>query len=75
MINKNQYMKKPVFSGHESFACKSHWLKRGYDFVLAGHSFNNEDGIVLTMKMLLCTLELVRIWSIPLSIGCEHLGY
>ena len=31
-------MKKPVFSGHESFACKSHWLKRGYDFVLAGHS-------------------------------------
>ena len=58
-------MKKPVFSGHESFACKSHWLKRGYDFVLAGHSFNNED----------CTLELVRIWSIPLSIGCEHLGY
>ena len=31
------------------------------------------QGIVLTMKMLLCTLELVRIWSIPLSIGCEHL--
>ena len=46
MINKNQYMKKPVFSGHESFACKSHWLKRGYDFVLAGHSFNNEDAVV-----------------------------
>lgn len=39
-------MKKPVFSGHESFACKSHWLKRGYDFVLAGHSFNNEDAVV-----------------------------
>ena len=39
MINKNQYMKKPVFSGHESFACKSHWLKRGYDFVLAPWSW------------------------------------
>ena len=46
MINRNQYMKKPVFSGHESFACKSHWLKRGYDFVLAEHSFNNEDAVV-----------------------------
>ena len=46
MTNKNQYRKKPVFSGHESFACKSHWLKRGYDFVLAGHSFNNEDAVV-----------------------------
>ena len=41
MINNNQYMKKPIFSGHESFACKSHWLKRGYDFVLAGRKFNN----------------------------------
>ena len=39
-------MKKPVFSGHESFACKSHWLKRGYDFVLAGRKFNNEDAVV-----------------------------
>lgn len=46
MINKNQYIKKPVFSGHESFACKSHWLKRGYDFVLAKHNFNNEDAVV-----------------------------
>ena len=46
MTNKNQYRKKPVFSGHESFACKSLWLKRGYDFVIAGHSFNNEDAVV-----------------------------
>lgn len=34
------------FSGHESFACKSHWLKRGYDFVLAGNNFNNEEAVV-----------------------------
>lgn len=39
-------MAKPTFSGHESFACKSHWLKRGYDFVQAGHNFNNEDAVV-----------------------------
>lgn len=46
MINKELYMKKPVFSGHESFACKSHWLKRGYDFVIAGNNFNDEDAVV-----------------------------
>lgn len=39
-------MAKPTFSGHESFACKSHWLKRGYDFVLAEHNFNNDDAVV-----------------------------
>lgn len=39
-------MKKPTFSGHESFACKSHWLKRGYDFVLAERNFNDEDAVV-----------------------------
>lgn len=39
-------MAKPIFSGHESFACKSHWLKRGYDFVLAEHNFNNDDAVV-----------------------------
>lgn len=46
MINKNSYMKKPVFSGHESFACKSHWLKRGYDFVRAGNNFSDEEAVV-----------------------------
>lgn len=39
-------MGKPTFSGHESFACKSHWLKRGYDFILAKNNFNSEDAVV-----------------------------
>ena len=26
---------KYSFSGHESFPCKSLWLKKGYDFVMA----------------------------------------
>lgn len=39
-------MGKPTFSGHESFACKSHWLKRGYDFILAENNFNSEDAVV-----------------------------
>lgn len=38
--------KKLSFSGHESFQCRSLWLKKGYDFVNAGHSFTNEDAVV-----------------------------
>lgn len=37
---------KSTFSGHETFACKSLWLKKGYDFVKDGHSFNDEDTVV-----------------------------
>jgi|UniRef100_UPI003562C5B1 hypothetical protein len=39
-------MARPIFSGHESFACKSHWLKRGYDFVIAERNFNDDDAVV-----------------------------
>ena len=39
-------MARPIFSGHESFACKSHWLKRGYDFVREGNNFNDDNAVV-----------------------------
>ncbi len=39
-------MKRPVFSGHETFKCKTHWLKRGYDFICEGGNFNDEDSVV-----------------------------
>ena len=39
-------MAKPIFSGHESFACKSHWLKRGYDFVKERKNFNDNEAVV-----------------------------
>lgn len=39
-------MKRPVFSGHESFQCKTHWLKRGYDFVQNDNNFNDDDAVV-----------------------------
>lgn len=39
---------KYTFSGHESFPCKSLWLKKGYDFVVKGNDFNSpEAGIGL----------------------------
>lgn len=39
--------RKYTFSGHETFHCKSLWLKKGYDFVKEGHSFNDEDAVVV----------------------------
>ncbi len=35
-----------TFSGHESFPCKSLWLKKGYDFVVAGKDFNSPDAVI-----------------------------
>lgn len=39
-------MKKYSFSGHESFYCKSLWLKKGYDFLTEGRSFLDDDAVV-----------------------------
>lgn len=34
------------FSGHESFPCKTLWLKKGYDFIMAEKDFNSPDAVV-----------------------------
>ena len=34
------------FSGHESFACKSLWLKKGYDFIVHEHDFNAPEAVI-----------------------------
>lgn len=39
-------MRKLSFSGHETFACKIYWLKKGYDFVKAGKKFTDNDAVV-----------------------------
>jgi hypothetical protein len=38
--------KKYSFSGHESFQCRQLWLKKGYDYIKSGKSFNDEDAVV-----------------------------
>lgn len=38
-------MSKYNFSGHESFQCKSLWLKKGYDYLLDGNSFTDIDAV------------------------------
>lgn len=34
------------FSGHESFYCKSLWLKKGYDFISENRDFNAPGAVV-----------------------------
>lgn len=42
MIDKIKY----IFSGHETFQCKTLWLKKGYDFVKVGRDFNDSDAVI-----------------------------
>ncbi|MBQ0029667.1 MAG: DUF4007 family protein [Paludibacteraceae bacterium] len=37
---------KYTFSGHESFTCKTLWLKKGYDFIRSNKKFNSPDSVV-----------------------------
>lgn len=38
-------MSRYIFSGHESFHCKSLWLKKGYDYLLTGNRFADVDSV------------------------------
>ena len=35
-----------TFSGHESFTCKTLWLKKGYDFINNDYDFNAPDAVI-----------------------------
>lgn len=37
---------KYTFSGHDTFQCRQLWLKKGYEFVKSGKSFNSESAVV-----------------------------
>ncbi len=34
------------FSGHETFICKQFWLKKGYDFLISGHKFGDDNAVI-----------------------------
>ena len=38
--------KRYTFSGHESFTCKTLWLKKGFDFINRDYNFNAPDAVV-----------------------------
>lgn len=35
-----------IFSGHESFICKSLWIKKGYDFISSNNNFNDPNAVI-----------------------------
>jgi len=37
---------KYSFSGHETFACKQYWLKKGIDYIRSGKSFTDNNAVV-----------------------------
>ena len=37
---------KYTFSGHESFNCKTLWLKKGYDYIRNNNNFNSPNSVV-----------------------------
>ena len=39
-------IQKYTFSGHESFPCKTLWLKKGFDFVVQGKDFNKPESVI-----------------------------
>jgi hypothetical protein len=46
MIIENSEITKYTFSGHDSFQCRQLWLKKGFDYVQEGRSFNDEDAVI-----------------------------
>ena len=38
---------KYTFSGHDTFHCRSLWLKKGYDYLLLDKKFSDEDAVVV----------------------------
>jgi len=46
MLIENIEISKYTFSGHDSFQCRQLWLKKGFDYVQSGKSFNDLDAVV-----------------------------
>ena len=38
---------KYTFSGHDTFHCRSLWLKKGYDYLLLNKKFSDDDAVVV----------------------------
>ncbi len=78
MILENTEITKYTFSGHDSFQCRQLWLKKGYDFVQEGKSFNDEDAVVKlgvgknmvsSIRFWLKTFNIINSNDIPTEFG------
>ena len=62
------------FSGHESFPCKSMWLKKGYDYLVDRNRFTDPDAVVVSVSAILsCRPFFILIFL--LCIKMKHYGF
>ncbi len=64
--NNNKY----TFSGHESFPCKTLWLKKGYDFVKAEKDFNAAEAVV-DLGVGKNMVSAIRYWFKSFGLNCD----
>ena len=61
---------KYTFSGHESFPCKTLWLKKGYDFVKAEKDFNAAEAVV-DLGVGKNMVSAIRYWFKAFGLNCD----
>ena len=60
------------FSGHESFPCRTLWLKKGYDFIKSNGNFNADDAVV-TLGVGKNMVSAIRYWYKVFGFNSESL--
>lgn len=68
MILEKSEITKYTFSGHDSFQCRQLWLKKGYDYILEGKNFNDEDAVVQLGVGKNMVSSIIRFWLKAYSI-------
>ncbi|HRW22723.1 MAG TPA: DUF4007 family protein, partial [Bacteroidales bacterium] len=60
---KQKMNEKLTFSGHETFHCRTFWLKKGYDFLVSGNNtFKNEEAAVVELGVGKNMVASIRYW-------------
>ncbi|MDD6000591.1 MAG: DUF4007 family protein [Bacteroidales bacterium] len=62
------------FSGHESFPCRTLWLKKGYDFIKSNGNFN-DDNAVVTLGVGKNMVSAIRYWYKVFGFNSEKFGW
>jgi len=62
------------FSGHDSFPCRTLWLKKGYDFIKSNGNFNADDAVV-TLGVGKNMVSAIRYWYKVFGFNSEKFGW
>ena len=62
------------FSGHDSFPCRTLWLKKGYDFIKNNGNFNDVNAVV-TLGVGKNMVSAIRYWYKVFGFNSEKFGW